>query len=82
MNAPFKKEDSEKWKVINHIFSHFENERITFFHILKNERIAFFHILKTNYERIFGKKKSSKVEIVILGIYFMIKICLWRAPWC
>ena len=49
MNAPFKKEDSEKWKVINHIFSHFENERI-----------AFFHILKTNYERIFGKKNLVK----------------------
>ena len=55
MNAPFKKEDSEKWKVINHIFSHFENERIAFFHILKTNESHFFHILKTNYQRIFGK---------------------------
>ena len=56
MNQPFKKEDSEKWKVINHIFSHFENERITFFHILKTNASHFFTFWKQTTNAFLVKK--------------------------
>ena len=60
MNAPFKKEDSEKWKVINHIFSHFENERITFFHILKTNASHFFTFWKQTTNAFLVKKNLVK----------------------
>ena len=60
MNAHFKKENSEKWKVISHIFSHFENKRITFFHILKTNASHFFTFWKRTTNAFLVKKNLVK----------------------